>query len=106
MSHVLRDDEGSGDLLVQVSPRKSLRFKKQSSLFGIALTARELGVQASGDIQFALIQDASTVVLFVQRQDFNYAELRFQRSKSGLVPFTPVSEKTFQAWYKRVTRHW
>jgi hypothetical protein len=106
MSQLMWDDDVRGELIVQISSTETRRFSKRVMLSATALAAHDLGVKASGDVRFALVQDASAVVLFVQRLDFNYGELRFNRSKMGLVPFACVPEKTFGEWFTRSTRSW
>lgn len=106
MSQIVRDDDVRREVVIQITESETRRFRQRTVLSGVALTASDLGVRASGDIVFSLVQDAQEVVLVVRRSDFNFAELRFIRSSTGLVPKTPVKEKTFAEWFGQISTGW
>ncbi len=106
MSQFVRDDDVRREVVIQISDVETRRFRQRTVLSGVSLTAAELGVRASGDVVFSLVQDAREVVLIVRRSDFNIAELRFSRSTAGLVPKNPVAEKTFVEWFGRISKSW
>ena len=106
MSQIVMDDDVCREVVIQITEFETRRFRQRSVLSGISLMASDLGVRASGDVVFSLVQDAGEVVLSARRSDFNYAELRFMRSTSGLVPKNPVTEKTFVEWFGRISKSW
>jgi len=93
-------------LRIRVNETRSISCISSAQPCGIRLSAEELGVRASGDVLFALVQDDMHVLLLVTRSGFNVAEIKYRRTPEGLKPCSLLPETSFVKWYERIEEQW